>query len=284
MLSTPTIDPALSVPGPLHRLRFVVELVGQRSAPAAQVKPLLDSAWQGPLGQPEVYAMGAQDTSWRRLTANDPTGSYDSIALAWPYLSERGQLTGDSARRLLAAAERYAGQIGRKAMSLPMPEDVDQTVRVLFATRTNFDAGVAIDLRSRTPIAESLIAAEAGAAGLSRGAGVFEWHVPGWPHPLLELAPSDPDLSFTGDPQDSHFELTIGFNIPRSPDPVAVCKAAFELADHLQTQLGLQASSDELLLDEIRKSTILDEVAQVARALVQAGVRPGSIEAWELFD
>src|SRR5947209_1046377 len=98
-------------PGPVRKQQFVIELVGPRTVPAANVKVLLDSQWQSALGKPQIFVMGGADQFWRPLLSNDSSGAYDSVALAWDLISPQGQLNANSSQQLWNVAEHFAQQV-----------------------------------------------------------------------------------------------------------------------------------------------------------------------------
>src|SRR5688572_32004658 len=88
--------PKTERPGPEHKVQFVVELVGPRSCLASSAATLLDPKWFQALGQPHLYSMAPADKDWQTLTAR-ADGSYDSLALAWDMVADRGELTSQAA-------------------------------------------------------------------------------------------------------------------------------------------------------------------------------------------
>ena len=171
-LRPPSLLPAAK-PGPLHKVQFVVELVGPRSVAAAAVANLLSPQWYEALGRPEAFAMAPADTQWRVLTAST-AGSYDSVALAWDIVSPRGELSSTAPQHLLQVAEQFATQIQRRAMSLPVPGDVDRIRRQLMEYRDNLDVGFGMTVLTHAGIAERDVWLTCSRLGLDLGqADVF---------------------------------------------------------------------------------------------------------------
>src|SRR4051812_12836749 len=81
-----------NTPGPVRKQQLVIELVGPRTVPAPLIQALLQPQWQGALGSPEIYVMAGADQYWRSLIQGDGSGAYDSVALAWDLLSDKGTM------------------------------------------------------------------------------------------------------------------------------------------------------------------------------------------------
>ncbi|MFY9234825.1 MAG: cell division protein ZipA C-terminal FtsZ-binding domain-containing protein [Fimbriimonadaceae bacterium] len=279
----------LSKTGSLHKLHYVVEIVGQRTLPSSQTKPLLEDRWQLPLGRPKVYVMSAADSGWRALEAGDTATAYDSLALAWPYLTGQGNLSMGSAHQLLVASEHYAAQVGRKAMPLPTPEDVDEVVRMLVQIRDNLDVGVTVlVIPNGTSISERDVWLGCASLGLEYvSPGVFQWLAQPGGVVMLEVAPFEDAGWFARSSVEAGRTLggfSIGFSIPRSPDPVRSADAALRVGMLFNTRFNCVAFDDSHRPIGPSESTeILAVVAQGRDALVSAGIRPGSQEAHILF-
>lgn len=279
----------LTKAGSLHRLHYLVEIVGQRTLPAAQAKPLLEDRWQLPLGRPKVFVMAAADTSWRPLDAADTATAYDSLALAWPYLTDQGNLSMRSAHQLLVASDHYAAQVGHKAMPLSTPEDVDEVVRKLIQIRDNLDVGVTVLVIPKgAPIPERDVWLGCASLGLEYvSPGVFQWLAQPGGVALLEVAPFEDAGWFALSSVESGRALdgfSIGFSIPRSPDPVRSADAALRVATLFSTKFDCVAFDDsQKPLGPAESAEILAVVTQGRDALVSAGIRPGSREALSLF-
>src|SRR4051812_41249846 len=129
--------------GPMPRMQFVVEFVGPRSVSAGSAAALLSPQWYSALGDPQAFAMSAVDVEWQPLSATT-AGSYDSLAIAWDLISDKGQLSTQSAQHLLATAEQFAAHIQRRAMPMPVPEDLPKAISQLKRVQDNFDAGVSL--------------------------------------------------------------------------------------------------------------------------------------------
>lgn len=308
-----TPDPAIALPAyvmpanllqpaPLHKLNYVVEIVGQRSIVASQVTPLLDKAWQDALGRPTIHVMAAIDTAWRGFAVDETAQSFDSVCLAWPYVAPSGTLSRQSAERLLASAETYAKQVGRRALPIPLPEDAERMAQMLVQARDNLDVGVTMLIlpgESDNAIAERTIWIACSSLGLEFvSPGTFQWRA-SFPvdgsltsrndpsRQLVEVAPlEDADFFSLGGVQSgrTHSGISIGFSVPLSPDPAESVRAAFAIASTFESRYGCIALDDtDQRVDAARGEALLREVDQAARALISAGIRPGSPEAVALF-
>lgn len=282
------IDEHAEQTGPLHRVQYVIELVGPRTAPSASIKPLLDRQWQDTLGRPQVYVMAAADKFWRKLDASDPAGAYDSIALAWDLFSDSGALSQSSAMHLLKNAEHLAGQLNRIAMALPVPGDVDPLVKSLNQIRDSLDIGVNLTVVFRSGVTEEAVWKACSALGLQYGStGDFEWRIPGWPLPLLAVSPLREGSSFSlGSMQKGvlHDGLIIGFSVPLSPAPMEALSATFHVAETIAARLGgtVLDENDESL-NERSKACDKDNLQQALGAFERVQIRTGSLEARKLF-
>lgn len=275
-------------PGPLHRVQYVIELVGPRTATAAQIKALLQPNWFQALGQPAIFVMAAADASWRPLVETDAAGAYDSIALAWDMVKDGHKLGKASAQHLLHTAESFANAVGRKAMPMPPPDDVDSAVRVLGSLQENFDVGVNLSVLPQValfPEKEIWIGCAALGLDLSPN-GLFEWKAAG-SEPVLGVGPLTNYPGFSLAQVSAgvvHEGLDIGFSLPRSPDPMNGLEACFRVAEYLGRRLGgVPVDEDDQPLTERSKATLRDQLREGDRALRSAGIAPGSAEALKLF-
>lgn len=281
-------SPAPAKAGPLHRVQFVIELVGPRTATAQQVKALLQPNWFQALGQPEIFVMAAADAVWRPLRDTDIAGAYDSIALAWDMVKEGHKLSKASAQHLLGTAESFAQAVGRRAMPMPLPEDIDSAVRVLGSLQENFDVGVNLSVLPQValfPEKEIWIGCAALGLDLSPN-GLFEWKAAGGP-PVLGVGPLTNYAGFSLSQVSAgvvHEGLDVGFSLPRSPDPMNGLEACFRVAEYLGRRLqGVPVDEDDQPLTERSKATLREQLREGDRALRSAGIVPGSAEALKLF-
>ncbi|MCB8933125.1 MAG: hypothetical protein H6534_06745 [Chthonomonadaceae bacterium] len=267
----------------MHKVQYVVEIVGPRSLPSAAAKALLDPKWQGPLGDPQTFVMGPADARWRPLVASDPTGSYDSLALTWNLLKHHGALGAASARHLLAVAQTFAEQVQRRAIPLPIPDDIDAMRETLETIRDTLDIGVAAAVAFPAPGTEEAELAEALAElGLQPIPDGYAWLVSGWDAPLLYASACEDEPDFpSGNPTLRHHALSLGFSIPLNPAPAAALDAMLLLADELSRRFGGVASVDGAPLEPGSMRSQLDQALQ---AFERAHLEPGSPEARLLFE
>jgi len=260
----------------------VIEIVGPRSIAGSAVKALLDPKWLDRLGKPAIFVMGPADSRWRTLAADDPTGSYDSLALAWDLLKHHGALRTESARHLLSVAHAYAEQVQRRALPLPVPDDVDAMREALEALREALDIGVDVAVAfPQGGVAEAELVAKLEARGLTSMGDSYAWSVPGWDEPLLYATACEDEPPFpSGDPMGRHTSLCLGFSIPRNPVPRKALDALLLLADDLTQEFHGVAFADGTPLVSTTMLALLD---QALLAFQRANRQPGSPEARLLF-
>jgi hypothetical protein len=272
----------MATPGPMRQLEFVIELVGPRTAPAAAVEALLTRDWQGALGGPRVWAMTAADTHWEPVTPGR-AGSYDSVALSYPFMDARGTLASASADALVKLAEGFANQIGRRAAPMPVPADVDGIVLGLAEAREALDVGYGLAVSFVRPVPEAELWRAFVALGLTLApSGEFVWGSGS----CLAVSPVEPPEQFALSGVQGGRQIgavTLGFSVPRSPDPEASLSATLRVAIYLQQRFG------GLFVDEDGNAVVPSEVQlgeyvrEAAHSLERAGFRPGSAEALALF-
>lgn len=292
-------DPSVALPpiqipirrrtGPSPRLQFVIEFVGPRSVSAGSAAVLLSADWEKALGSPQAFAMSTADLEWQPLTAST-AGSYDSLALAWDLTTIRGQLSAQTARHLLATAERFAEQIQRKAMPMPVPEDVPKALTQLKKVSDNFDAGASIlALPKSQEVGEFELWIWCAKLGLTSNLteGTFDWLVPGSPLPLFSVSPVGDTDSFSiegAQRGDKHEGALLGFSIPRSPEPMAGLEGMFKAAAYLAERMwGTIYDENNRPLDDRGRQTIRTQLADAVEAMTKMGFAPGSTDALRLF-
>ncbi|HEY0868355.1 MAG TPA: hypothetical protein VGE01_13300 [Fimbriimonas sp.] len=285
---TDPADLASPRPGPLHRVQYVIELVGPRSVPAAAAASLLDPRWFQALGQPEMWCMGPMDSEWRTLT-NASDGAYDSIALAWDQISSQGVLNEASAKSLLARAEEYASHIQRRAMPMPVPEDVPASVRNLQEARSSLDIGFSLAFAPTSGyVPERDLWIQCARMGLVLGpSGAFEWLGKGQELPMLEVTPIGQTETFSlaaVERGDVHEGASIGFHYALSPSPKDALEGCFHVGGVLCESIGGRLLDDEgKLLSSGARQRLRAELEQAERLFANAGIKPGSREAAKLW-
>lgn len=274
--------------GPQHKVQFVIEFVGPRSVPAASAAVLLGSQWFASLGEPEAYAMAPADNDWRPLT-NTSNGSYDSLALAWDLVSERGELTSQAAAHLLRMAESFASHIQRRAMPLPPPADVGRYVAPLKELAEALDIGVELMLVPKARnFQERDVWIACAALGLDLGSdGFFELRASGFDEPLLTVTPMGGANAFSLTSVQAgvdHPGLMLGFSVPRSPDPSFSLGVAFKAVDYLCQTLNAAAFNDaDQMLGPTTRNELTSNLHAAVRTLSGVGIEPGSHAALKLF-
>ena len=257
----------------MRTVQFVVEIVGPRTVPAKGAAELFRPDWRAALGHPELWAMRPADTAWSPLKASQH-GSYDSLALAWDFVTPVGEMSPESATHLVGLAERFANPLGRRAIALTAPTDLPREIRRLKSAVESLDAGVSVLLVAPRPVAVAEFGRELEALGLTPFAEEWGWFGVGHPEPLFAATPFETPVTDG---------LTLGFRLARCPDPNVALEGLFQTVDAL-AQTGL-AAFDE---DRNRLSPATrDALRQGARAGTQAldaiGLRPGSWAALKAF-
>lgn len=289
-------DPAVALPrisvsspktGPLHRVELIIELVGPRSVPAPSLQPLLQPTWTAALGEPRLWAMQPADTAWAPL---DPSrgGSFDSVAASWDLVSERGQLSSASAHHLLATAERFAAGIGRRAVAIPAVTDVDAAVASLLDIRANLDTGVALMVLKGGGVPERDLWIQCARLGLEMEPdGAFAWKAEGHGQPLFSVTPvGDTErFSLAGVTAGAvHQGVTLGFSLPRCPDPLRAWEGLARAARTLADSCGAQIFDEDVNpFDASAERSLGSALRQGADTLQRLGLAPGTSEALRLF-
>lgn len=287
-IALPTHDLPAARIGPSPKVQYVIEIAGPRSLAASAAAGLLSPQWQAALGQPYGWVMAPMDQAWRPLTPS-PDGSYDSLALAWDMLSPKGQLTGASAQNLLNIVEGFAGKQSRRALPMPMPDQIDLLVKHWTTVQENLDISFAISfVNPSAPLLERDIWRLCTAMGLKFGSrGSFDWMASdGWLFPLLTVVPLEEDAFSLGAVQRGaqHSGVTIGFNVARCPLPQEALNACFAVGAQFAQKLGCQILDDEFNPIGDDKRFALDrDLATALNMFEQAGIQPGSVEAFKLF-
>lgn len=273
--------------GPAHRAQYVVEIAGPHSVPAQAILELTKPHWVRALGSPELWVMGAADQAWRKPLTSD--ASYDSVALTWDLESDQGTLTPDSCRHLASALAGFAEPLGRRAMAVPIPDDIPKAIRERQTLLEQFDLGIELGLAPSTEFfREKDLWIKAVGMGFDLGgSGVFELRDPRWPLPLLSLTPWEPDHRFSlaqvavGG---VHEAIGIGFNVPTSPDPLRALEVAFAACALLADELnGTIMDEDGHLLTEDAFNEMRSQLELAVKTMERAGIAPGSPTAMKLF-
>ena len=274
--------------GPLHRIQFVIEFVGQRTVLAANAAQLLMPDWFEALGKPNLLAMRPADLQWQPLTPS-PDGSYDSLAMTWDLLGRNGQISSASSAHLLELAEVFAPYIQRRAMAMPIPRDVDSTVKVLKEAKDMLDIGFEITVMSSTAaFAEKDLWIECVRLGLKfSSTGSFDWQLDGHPYPLFSITPIGQTDAFSLSNVQrnvSHVGVTIGFSLPLNAAPAQAIEACFYVAERIARDLnGVILDDSDRPLTESIKNELRDSLKQGIGLFSRAGMITGSAESIALF-
>jgi hypothetical protein len=286
-IALPSLPPRALADGPLPKVQFTVELVGQYSSRSHSVNPLLSQPWYSNLGQPNVFVLRPGENNWIRLIPN-AVDEYDSILLAWDYLTDGGQLSFASASHLLGMAESFAVQIGRHAVSLIDIGQVDAIAGALRQIEEQFDAGLSIGVCGLIPVVERDLWIVCSGLGLSfSGGGSFDWTIPQHPHPVLSVTPIGTTESFSlANVQQglSHQGVTVGFRLGTCPAANLAVEGAFRVADIVAQAINgtIFDDSDRPLTPSLRNE-IKRDLDTAITFLNKAGLAPGSAEALKIF-
>jgi hypothetical protein len=285
-LLPPVVEPVQV--GPAYRVQLVVELVGPRSAPASAVAQLLATNWQNALGQPESFCMSPADITWQPLT-DQRNGSYDSIALCWDILSAKGELSTSSAQHLLRQCESFGNAIGRRAMPLPVPNEVNRFAKELNRIQNQLDVGVSLAVIAKSgAVFERDLWVACSRLGLEFSpSGSFDWRSSNHPSPLLSVTPiGDTDSFSLGAVHKGarHEGVTVGFNVPRCPSPMAALDGALRVCEAIaQATDGVTLDDNARLLTPLITDEMRRNLQIAVEALEQVGMKPGSAPALRLF-
>ena len=290
-------DPAIALPvlpedmplkaGPLHKVQFVVEFVGTRSALAESCSLLLSPEWFRALGQPLMFCMRPADLIWQPLSS-DSHGSYDSISLAWDYIAPTGKLSSAAARHLLTIAQRFGPHIYRRALPLPPPDDVDDIVQNLLQVQDGLDIGFSVAALATDGWTEKSLWMVCSALGMELAPnGAFIWKKPDHPAPLLSVTPIGGTEKFTlrGVQEAEVYDgVTIGFSMPICPAPRQALDGCFRVADVICHRLKGSPTDDEgnPLTHELRRK-FHGYMNAALRSFTNAGLVPGSADCLKLF-
>lgn len=290
-------DPSVALPrhknpvplkiGPLHKVQFVIEFVGSRSALASQVSHLFDPSWYQALGQPTMFAMRPADLGWNPLTSATD-GSYDSLALTWDYLSPAGRLTSASAAHLVMVADRAGPFLSRRPMPIPTPDEVDAIVESLAHAQELLDIGFAISVVGHRDFYEREIWIQCARLGLEFSShGSFDWRVSGHSEPLFSVTPFGESDSFSlGAVKNGsmHAGVTLGFNMPRCVLPRPALEGCFHAANTFAKTLGGAIfTDDQRPMTEGEHRHLLASMDQAMLLFSQIGLIAGSGECLKLF-
>ncbi len=274
--------------GPLHKVQFVIEFVGQRTVLAGNAAQLLSPDWFQALGQPNLLAMRPADLQWQPLTpAVD--GSYDSLAMTWDLLTPLGSISGASAKHLLELAERFAPYIQRRALAMPVPAEVNGAVRNLQQAKDMQDIGFELTVMSSTAsFTEKDLWIACSNLGLEYSpAGSFDWRLPGHPCPLLSVTPIGQTDAFSLRNVQlgmTHVGVTIGFSLPINPAPVQALEACFYVGETIALRLSghVMDDSDRVVTETVKKD-LREDLKQGLSRFSRTGMTTGSAELLKLF-
>jgi len=291
-------DPSIALPGnvvgtvektgPLHRVEFVIELIGQTSVPAHAAARLLDYDWYEALDRPRAWSMRSADTQWQRLISTKD-GSFDSLAISWPIVRAKGNLGAMRARQLYDFATQFGEAISRKAAPIPPAADVDRMAADLDEIHRGLDVGVGIYfMPARGAISERDVWRTCAALGMEfEPSGAFAWKARNSRQPLFEVTPLGQFEAFSlGNARADvkHDALLMGFNVPLSPNPARAIEGLLKTGRHFCEKFGGRLIDDsERFVDAAMAGQIIQEVSSAIQHLTDAKVAPGSSEARLLF-
>lgn len=271
--------------GPFHKVQFVIEIAGSNLIPGDRARELLEPTVRASFGEPEVYVMAPGERRWRPLWSGDNSITFDSMALAWDFVTSSGKLTAASASELWKRAEQYASALGRRAFPLPPPEDAAKAADNLEQVRDALDIGVDVLLRTLEPRLDlTALVVAAYEVGFRMGSsGVLEWRQSGWPEPLLTILPDEGDEVFGVDAPIRGVD--IGFTVPCSPDPEQSLERLFTAAERIGAKMDLPVLTEEgEPLSESAKNNIRKMLAAALDTFDRIQLKPGSAEALRLFE
>lgn len=271
-------------------VRYVIELVGDRSVEAGAIRLLLGDDWQRALGKPSVWVMSGSDNAWRLLGPEDVTPHFDSIALTWDIVQGDQALSNASGSHLEKACEDLARAIGRRAVAVPRPEDLEGMARNLCQIRDSLDIGCEFGVVA--PAGHGLSEREIWLAAADLGfvyapTGLFEFRVPNWPLPVLTIQSWGDTARFSLEGaanRASYPAVGVGFSVPLSPDPETAFRCCLAAVRHLAEKAGgTVVDEDENPLTDKARLRMEEGLFAGLSALQKAGVPAGSHAARALF-
>lgn len=271
-------------------VRFVIELVGERSVEAGPVRMLLEDDWQRGLGNPDLWVMSGADSTWRQLSRDDETPHFDSVALTWSIVQGDEALSKASCEHLEKACEDLARAIGRRAVAVPRPDDIEVIARNLSQIRDGLDVGCEFGVVA--PAGRGLSEREIWLAATDLGfahspSGLFEFRIPNWPLPVLTIQSwgDSARFSLAGAALPAlHPAIGVGFSVPVSPDPETAFRCCLSAVRHLAERTGGQiVDEDENPLTDKGRHRMEEGLYAGLSALQKAGVPAGSHAARALF-
>ncbi|CAN5629124.1 hypothetical protein BH11ARM2_BH11ARM2_05650 [soil metagenome] len=293
-------DPKIALPesvalpkkkvGPLHRVEFVVEMAGPRTATAAAVSRLLDYDWYTALGHPRLWGMRPSDETWQPLAASHD-GAYDSVALSYPMVRLDGKLDVGSALRVEERANEFATLINRRAIGVPKASEVGAIARDLENIRDNLDAGVSFAFSpSRGRVLEKDLWIIFAAMGLQFGSsGNFEYRPFGADRGLFEALPiggaSEKFSLASVQAGAQHEGVSLGFRLPTCPNPIRAIEGLLRTGRALCERVGGRLlDEDSRFVDGKIAQRAINDVTAADATLRRAGIEPGSAEAILLWE
>lgn len=293
------VDPTIALPahisapkskaGPLHRVEFTIEFVGPRSLPGYAAARLLDYDWYGALGEPKAWGMRPQDHEWARLSGTKD-GSYDSLAISWPMIGPKGDLSADAARSLWRIADEFGQAIDRKAVPIPPINDIPSLVKDLRKIIDTLDIGVSLTyVPARGTVMEKDLWVQCVALGLQFAPdGSFQWRTPQSESPLFSITPIGSLEQFSLRSVQAglaHEGATIGFSVPRCPNPARAIEGALKTGRVLCERLGGRIVDDAgRFMDAKVAQSLIDETTHALKLFQEVKLAPGSVEAIALFE
>lgn len=274
--------------GPLHKVQFVIEFVGQRTVLAGNAAQLLAPDWYNALGQPNILAMRPADLQWQPLTPS-LDGSYDSLAMTWDLLTSQGTLSSASAAHLLALAERFAPYIQRRAVAMPLPSEVDAAAKNLKRAKDILDIGFQISVLSSTAaFLERDLWIVCSNLGLEYSPeGSFDWRTSEHVCPLLSVTPIGQTDAFAlrnVEKGMTHVGVTIGFSLPLNPAPVQSIDACLYVGQTIANRLGgyVLDDSDRPITEKV-KADLKQNLREGLSLFSRTGMTTGCAELLRLF-
>ena len=288
-LTLPPPAPALT--GPHPGTEFVVDLAGKEPVQGAQVAAALTPNRRAALGLGRLWGQPAGYDVWTLVSEAHPQTHFQTLSLCWSLpalLSEGVEMARDLAV-LTGDAVRLGMELRRTAAPRESPEAAVRRAEALSRLRGRFGRSVEMRLLpAGRPFPARAVWRAAYALGLRWGnmdlfhaldaAGrisLFTVSAAGQPGYFL------PERAAQGEGIPG---LLLGFELPRSPDPLAVYdRMAVALAYFRQKLGGHPTTPDGGALDGDRLDTRRDELEAMIHEMARAGIAPGSPEAARFF-
>ncbi len=288
-LRLPSPTPALT--GPHPGTEFVIDLLGEEPVEGAQVRAALTPERRTALGFGRLWGQPAGYDVWALVSETHPATQFSALALCWSLpalLSEGVEMARDLAV-FTGQAARLAADLKRTVSPRERPEAAVRRAEQLSRLRVRFSRSVEMRLMPVNRLFPARAVWRAVYALGLRWGNMDLFHA-------LDAAQRVSLFTVSAAGQTGYFlperaaqgegipGIVLGFELPRSPDPLAGYDRMAVALAYLRQNLGGQpATCDGGDLDADRLETDRDELEAMISEMARAGIAPGSPEAARFF-